>query len=53
VLLTQLCQGQHATVLQLPAQPAKAAEEEARLPIDPVQEWLSANIKKGRLNAAP
>ena len=31
VLLTQLCQGQHATVLQLPAQLARAAgEEESR-----------------------
>ena len=28
VLLTRLFQGQHATVLQLPAQPARAAEEE-------------------------
>ena len=31
VLLTRLCQGQHATVLQLPAQPVRAAgEEESR-----------------------
>jgi hypothetical protein len=30
VLLTRLCQGQHAIVLQLPAQPARAAEEESR-----------------------
>jgi hypothetical protein len=30
VLLTELCEGQEATVLQLPAQPATAAEEEAR-----------------------
>jgi hypothetical protein len=28
VLLTRLCQGQHATVLQLPARPARAGEEE-------------------------
>ena len=27
VLLTRLCQGQHATVLQLPAQPVRAAGE--------------------------
>ena len=30
VLLTRLCQGQHATVLQLPVQPARAGEEESR-----------------------
>jgi hypothetical protein len=30
VLLTELCEGQEATVLQLPAQPANAAEEEAQ-----------------------
>jgi hypothetical protein len=30
VLLTELCVGQEATVLQLPAQPATAAEEEAQ-----------------------
>jgi hypothetical protein len=30
VLLTMLCDGQEATVLQLPAQPATAAEEEAQ-----------------------
>jgi hypothetical protein len=30
VLLTMLCDGQKATVLQLPAQPATAAEEEAQ-----------------------
>ena len=30
VLLTQLCEGQEATVLQLPVQPATAAEEEAQ-----------------------
>jgi hypothetical protein len=30
VLLTVLCEGQEATVLQLPAQPATAAEEEAQ-----------------------
>jgi hypothetical protein len=30
VLLTRLCQWQHATVLQLPAQPERAAEEESR-----------------------
>jgi hypothetical protein len=30
VLLTLLCEGQAATVLQLPAQPATAAEEQAR-----------------------
>jgi hypothetical protein len=30
VLLTELCEGQEATVLQLPAQPATAAEEEAQ-----------------------
>jgi hypothetical protein len=29
VLLTELCEGQEAAVLQLPAQPATAAEEEA------------------------
>jgi hypothetical protein len=29
-LLTRLCQGQVATVLQLPAQPATAAEADAR-----------------------
>jgi hypothetical protein len=28
VLLTRLCQGQHATVLQLPAQPARPIEAE-------------------------
>ena len=28
VLLTELCEGQEATVLQLPAQPATAAEAE-------------------------
>jgi hypothetical protein len=30
ILLTQLCEGQAATVLQLPAQPTTAAEEEAQ-----------------------
>jgi hypothetical protein len=30
VLLTELCEGQEATVLQLSAQPATAAEEEAQ-----------------------
>jgi hypothetical protein len=30
VLLTHLCEGQKATVLQLPAQPTTAAEEEAQ-----------------------
>ncbi len=30
VLLTQLCEGQEATVLQLPAQPANAAEVNAQ-----------------------
>ena len=30
VLLTDLCEGQEATVLQLPAQPATAAEAEAQ-----------------------
>src|SRR5271169_5107322 len=30
VLLTQLCEGQHATVLQLPAQPTTVAEDEAQ-----------------------
>jgi len=30
VLLTELCVGQEATVLQLPVQPATAAEEEAQ-----------------------
>jgi hypothetical protein len=30
VLLTRLCQGQHAMVLQLPVQPERAAEEESR-----------------------
>ena len=30
VLLTELCEGQEATVLQLPAQPATVAEEEAQ-----------------------
>ena len=30
VLLTQLCEGQEATVLQLPAQPMTAAEADAR-----------------------
>jgi hypothetical protein len=30
VLLTELCEGQTATVLQLPAQPATMAEEEAQ-----------------------
>ena len=30
VLLTQLCDGQEATVLQLPAQPASAAEADAQ-----------------------
>lgn len=30
VLLTELCVGQEATVLQLPAQPATVAEEEAQ-----------------------
>ena len=30
VLLTQLCEGQEATVLQLPAQPASAAEANAQ-----------------------
>jgi hypothetical protein len=29
VLLTQLCEGQHATVLQLPASPQTATEEQA------------------------
>jgi hypothetical protein len=30
ILLTELCEGQEATVLQLPAQPATAAEAEAQ-----------------------
>jgi hypothetical protein len=30
VLLTELCEGQEATLLQLPAQPATAAEQEAQ-----------------------
>jgi len=30
VLLTELCEGQEATVLQLPAQPTTAAEEDAQ-----------------------
>jgi hypothetical protein len=30
VLLTELCEGQQATVLQLPAQPTTAVEEEAQ-----------------------
>jgi hypothetical protein len=30
VLLTELCEGQEATVLQLPAQPTTVAEEEAQ-----------------------
>jgi hypothetical protein len=30
VLLTELCYGQEATVLQLPAQPATAIEAEAQ-----------------------
>jgi hypothetical protein len=30
VFLTQLCEGQEATVLQLPAQPATAAEADAQ-----------------------
>jgi hypothetical protein len=30
VLLTELCEGQEATVLQLPAQPTTAVEEEAQ-----------------------
>jgi hypothetical protein len=30
VLLTQVCEGQEATVLQLPVQPTTAAEEEAQ-----------------------
>jgi hypothetical protein len=30
VLLTELCEGQEATVLQLPAQPATAVEEDAQ-----------------------
>src|SRR5260370_28640276 len=30
VLLTELCEGQEATVLQLPARPATAADEEAQ-----------------------
>jgi hypothetical protein len=30
VLLTQLCEGQEATVLQLPAQPTSAAEADAK-----------------------
>ena len=30
VLLTELCEGQEATVLQLPANPTNAAEEEAQ-----------------------
>jgi hypothetical protein len=30
VLLTELCEGQAAVVLQLPAQPATAAEAEAQ-----------------------
>ena len=30
VLLTRLCEGQAATVLQLPAQPATAAEADAQ-----------------------
>lgn len=34
VLLTKLCEGQEATVLQLPAQPANTAEEMARKRVD-------------------
>ena len=36
VLLTQLCSGQEATVLQLPAQPTTAAEAEAQKRLAPV-----------------
>ena len=36
VLLTQLCSGQEATVLQLPAQPMTVAEAEAQKRLDPV-----------------
>jgi hypothetical protein len=36
VLLTQLCGGQEATVLQLPAQPTTAAEAEAQKRLAPV-----------------
>ena len=37
VLLTQLCGGQEATVLQLPAQPATAAEAQAQIRLAPVR----------------
>ena len=37
VLLTQLCGGQEATVLQLPAQPTTAAEAEAQKRLAPVR----------------
>ena len=46
VLLTRLFQGQHATVLQLPALPARAAEEESHRLADGVaqdsrgRQWL-------------
>jgi len=36
VLLTQLCSGQEATILQLPAQPMTVAEAEAQKRLDPV-----------------
>ena len=36
VLLTQLCSGQEATVLQLPAQPMTVAEAEAQKRLAPV-----------------
>jgi hypothetical protein len=36
VLLTQLCIGQEATVLQLPAQPMTAADAEAQKRLGPV-----------------
>ena len=36
ILLTQLCSGQEATVLQLPAQPMTVAEAEAQKRLDPV-----------------
>jgi hypothetical protein len=36
ILLTQLCSGQEATVLQLPAQPMTVVEAEAQKRLDPV-----------------
>jgi hypothetical protein len=36
ILLTQLCTGQEATVLQLPAQPKTGVEAEAQKRLDPV-----------------